>query len=157
MSILQKPETSWEIKSFEELSLTELHDLLRLRVDIFVVEQACAYPEIDGEDPFCMHVLGKDKTGEVIATARIAPAGVIYPEVSIGRVAIREAFRSFGFGKVIMKHSIDYCKDELKGASIKIAAQLHLKKFYSDLEFEQISEVYLWDGIEHIDMRYTLF
>lgn len=155
MSKPQKPETSWEIKLFEELSTTELHDLLKLRVDVFVVEQACAYPEIDGKDPVCMHVLGKNKSGEVIATARIAPAGVIYPEVSIGRVAIREAFRSFGFGKVIMRHSIDYCNNELQATSIKIAGQLHLKKFYSDLGFVQISEVYLWDGIEHIDMRYT--
>ena len=155
MSEPQKPETSWEIKSFEQLSTTELHDLLRLRVDIFVVEQACAYHEIDGKDPMCMHVLGKDKTGEVIATARLAPAGVIYPEVSIGRVAIRKEFRSYGFGKVIMKHSIDYCNDELNATSIKIAGQLHLKKFYSELGFVQISEVYLWDGIEHIDMRFS--
>lgn len=155
MSEPQNQETTWEIKSFEELSTTELHDLLHLRVDVFVVEQTCPYPEIDGKDPMCIHVLGKDKTGEVIATARIAPAGVIYPEVSIGRVAIREALRSFGLGKVIMKHSIDYCNDELAAASIKIAGQLHLKKFYSDLGFVQISEVYLWDGIEHIDMRYT--
>ena len=155
MSMPQKPEISWEIKSFEQLSTIELHDLLKIRVDIFVVEQACPYPEIDGKDPVCLHVLGKNKSGEIIATARIAPAGVIYPEVSIGRVVIQDAFRSFGLGKIIMKHSIDYCNDVLKATSIKIAAQLHLKKFYSDLGFVQISEVYLWDGIEHIDMRYT--
>lgn len=155
MRMVQTPETSWEIKSFGELSATELHGMLRLRVDVFVVEQACAYHEIDGKDPLCMHVLGKNESGEVIATARIAPAGVIYPEVSIGRVSIRESFRGFGFGKVIMKHSIAYCNDKLNAVSIKIAGQLHLKKFYSDLGFEQISEVYLWDGIEHIDMRYS--
>lgn len=155
MSDRQQPEITWGIKCFEELTTTELHDLLKLRVDVFVVEQACAYPEIDGKDPLCIHVLGKNKTGEVVATARIAPAGVIYSEVSIGRVVVVESHRSFGFGKIIMKYAIDFCNDELHATSIKIAGQLHLKKFYSDLGFEQISDVYLWDGIEHIDMRYV--
>jgi|SRR5690554_1908709 len=155
MSDRQQPEITWKIKSFEELTTTELHDLLKLRVDVFVVEQACAYPEIDGKDPMCIHVLGKNETGEVIATARLAPAGVIYPEVSIGRVVVQESLRSFGFGKVVMEHAMNFCKDELRATSIKIAGQLHLKKFYSDLGFDQISEVYLWDGIEHIDMRYV--
>lgn len=145
---------SWELKSFGELSAAELHDLLKVRVDVFVVEQECAYPEIDGKDSLCVHVLGKDSSGKTLATARIAPAGLIYSEVSIGRVAIDQSLRGTGVGKIVMEKALAFCKTELRAKTIKIAAQLYLKKFYAGFGFTQISEVYLWDGIEHIDMRY---
>ncbi|MEM9052175.1 MAG: GNAT family N-acetyltransferase [Bacteroidota bacterium] len=144
---------NWEIKRFEDLSLIELHNLLRVRLDIFVVEQNCPYSEIDGMDPKCIHVLGKTEEDEIIATARIAPANTIYSEWSIGRVVVKEEFRRFKLGKELMQVSIDYCNDMASAKTIKIAAQLYLKKFYSELGFKQISEVYLWDGIDHIDMR----
>lgn len=156
MSISKKPEVSWEIKAFDELTKMELHDLLRVRLDIFVVEQNCPYSEIDGMDPVCIHIIGKTDSDEIIATARIAPAKTIYSEWSIGRVVVKEAFRKFQIGKDLMRHSIEYCKKKTEAKTIKIAAQLYLKKFYSDLGFEQISEIYLWDGIDHIDMRLTL-
>ena len=146
---------TWEIKSFGELSAAELHDLLKVRVDVFVVEQECAYPEIDGKDSLCVHVLGKDSSGKTLATARIAPAGLIYSEVSIGRVAVDKSLRRLGVGKIVMENALSFCKTELRAKTIKIAGQLYLKKFYSDFGFVQISEVYLWDGIEHIDMRYS--
>jgi ElaA protein len=155
MSLDKKPTVLWDVKAFDELTLLELHDLLRIRLDIFVVEQNCPYSEIDGMDPQCMHVIGKTEEGEMIATARIAPAGTIYSEWSIGRVVVKEAFRQFKFGKELMEVSIDYCQKETPGETIKIAAQLYLKKFYSSLGFEQISDVYPWDGIDHIDMRLT--
>lgn len=129
--------------------------MLKVRVDVFVVEQECAYPEIDGKDPLCVHVLGKDSAGTTVATARIAPAGLIYSEVSIGRVAIDQSLRGTGVGKIVMQHAMTFCKKELNASTIKIAAQLYLKKFYADFGFTQISEVYLWDGIEHIDMRFV--
>lgn len=152
---MQKSELTWEVKSFNNLSVLELHDLLKVRVDVFVVEQECPYEEIDGMDTVCWHLLGKNNDGKTLATARIAPADSIYPEVSIGRVAIDKSLRRKGLGKVVMQKAIDYCEDELNAPTIKIAAQLYLKNFYSNLGFVQISEVYLWDGIEHIDMRYT--
>jgi len=155
MDVEEKPNVEWEIKKFEELSLIELHDLLRIRVDIFVVEQNCAYAEIDGKDSQCLHVLGKTAQGELMATARIAPAEIIYSEWSVGRVVVKEEYRRFKLGKELMNVSIDFCKKEGSAESIKIAAQLYLKKFYSELGFEQISEVYPWDGIDHIDMRLT--
>ncbi len=156
MGEIQKLELTWEIKSFDELSAKELHDLLKVRVDVFVVEQACAYPEIDGMDPLCYHVLGKDSDGTTLATARVAPHKTIYPEVSIGRVAVDESLRGKGFGKIVMKKAMIFCTEKLKAATIKIAGQLYLEKFYSDLGFSRISDIYLWDGIEHIDMRYTV-
>ncbi len=155
MSDDKKPHIFWEIKALDELTLLELHDLLRVRLDIFVVEQNCPYSEIDGMDPLCTHVIGKTEAGELIATARIAPAGTIYSECSIGRVVVKEEFRQFKIGKELMDISIDYCESTMKVKTIKIAAQLYLKKFYSSLGFEQISDVYPWDGIDHIDMRLT--
>ena len=156
MALEQKPTIKWETKNFNDLSLIELHDLLRVRLDIFVVEQNCPYSEIDGMDPVCLHVIGKNSEGEIIATARIAPENTIYSEWSIGRVVVKEKFRRFKIGKELMQVAIDYCEGVAFAKTIKIAAQLYLKKFYSELGFEQISDVYLWDGIDHIDMRLTI-
>ncbi len=149
----EKPVLTWRIKRFDDLSLMELHDLLRVRLDIFVVEQGCPYSEIDGKDPECIHVLGTTSDNELIATARIVPAGVIYDEWSIGRVVVKKEYRKFKIGKELMEISIDHCIKEHEAKTIKIAAQEYLKGFYEDLKFEQISGRYMWDGIEHIDMR----
>lgn len=148
----QSKPLDWRIKNFGELSPREIHGMLKLRVDVFVVEQACAYPEIDGKDPECIHIIGLEGS-EVIAVARIAPAGVIYPDASIGRVAVAKNRRNHNYGRIMMEKAIAYCLDVMHAGSIKIAAQCYLEKFYSDLGFRQISETYLWDGIEHIDMR----
>ena len=151
-----KTEYSWSVKSFSQLTALELHDLLKVRVDVFVVEQACAYEEIDGNDPECWHVIGKNENGRVIATARIADAGLIYPECSIGRVAVDLAHRRKQLGKKAMELAIDFVKNETQNKTIKIAAQEYLEKFYGDFGFEKISESYLWDGIPHIDMRLAI-
>ncbi len=150
-----KKDVFWSVKNFESLSKMELHDLLRLRVDIFIVEQDCPYPEIDGKDPECYHVLGKNKSGSIVAVARIAPAGLIYEETSIGRVVTKKALRGSGIGSELMKQSMKFCKEKLEAATIKIAAQKYLEDFYTNLGFKTISDVYLWDGIEHVDMRFT--
>jgi len=152
MSDLKKA-VDWYVKKFEALTKIELHDILRLRVDVFIVEQDCPYPEIDGKDPQCIHVLGKTADKELAAVARIAPRDVIYTETSIGRVATRKDLRGTGLGIELMNCSIQYCEQEMASDTIKIAAQKYLEKFYSDLGFNTISDVYLWDGIEHVDMR----
>lgn len=147
---------NYKIEKLDSLSPREVHDMLKVRVDVFVVEQECAYPEIDGSDPDCWHVLGKDSAAGILSVARIAPAGVVYSEASIGRVAVAKKARGHQYGIQIMEEAISFCKNRLKSPSIKIAAQLYLQNFYNSLGFEQISETYLWDGIEHIDMRLTL-
>lgn len=149
----QTLELDWKIEKLDRLSPKEVHDMLKVRVDVFVVEQKCAYPEIDGKDSDCWHVLGQDSSGLTVAVARIAPSGVIYREASIGRVALAKSARGVGHGIRVMEEAIIFCESNLKTPSIKIAAQLYLKKFYSDFGFEQISDTYLWDGIDHIDMR----
>ncbi len=147
---------TWRVLHFEDMTPLQLHDALKVRVDVFVVEQACAYNEIDGKDPFCHHVIGLDSAHRVVATARIAPQGLLYPEASIGRVAILPEYRSFGHGYEIMKRGIEQCKDGFSAPSIKIAAQYHLEKFYSQLGFNTISPQFEWDGIPHVYMLLTL-
>ncbi|HFU3724666.1 TPA: GNAT family N-acetyltransferase [Streptococcus suis] len=144
----------WEIKAFDQLSLQELYGILTLRVDVFVVEQACPYPEVDGKDPNCLHLLGTDE-GELVAYLRILPAGLSYDEVSIGRVVIKSRHRGKGLGRPMMEQAIHFITNEWKESQIKIGAQAHLEKFYSSLGFEPVSEVYLEDDIPHLDMLYT--
>ncbi|WP_105256930.1 GNAT family N-acetyltransferase [Streptococcus suis] len=144
----------WEIKAFDQLSLQELYGILTLRVDVFVVEQACPYPEVDGKDPNCLHLLGTDE-GELVAYLRILPAGLSYDEVSIGRVVIKSSHRGKGLGRPMTEQAIHFITNEWKERQIKIGAQAHLEKFYSSLGFEPVSEVYLEDDIPHLDMLYT--
>ncbi|MFM0875646.1 GNAT family N-acetyltransferase [Streptococcus suis] len=118
-----------------------------------MLEQACPYPEIDGKDPSCLHLLGTDN-GELVAYLRILPAGLSYDEVSIGRVVIKPSHRGKGLGRPMMEQAIHYITTEWKESQIKIGAQAHLAKFYASLGFEAVSEVYLEDDIPHLDMLY---
>jgi ElaA protein len=145
-------EITWAILPFAGLSPLQLHDALKVRVDVFVVEQQCAYAEIDGCDPGCLHVLGMDSKGRVVATARIAPPGVLYPEASIGRVAILPPYRGLGLGYALMHRAVAHCEEEMRVPSVKIAAQRHLERFYTHLGFVTTSEPFDWDGIPHVYM-----
>lgn len=144
----------WEIKAFDQLSLQELYTILTLRTNIFVVEQACPYPEVDGKDPNCLHLLGTIN-GELVAYLRILPAGLSYDEVSIGRVVIKPSHRGKGLGRPMMEQAIHYITNEWKESQIKIGAQAYLEKFYQSLGFKPVSEVYLEDDIPHLDMLYS--
>ena len=144
----------WEIKAFDQLSLQELYTILTLRTNVFVVEQACPYPEVDGKDPNCLHLLGTIN-GELVAYLRILPAALRYDEVSIGRVVIKPSHRGKGLGRLMMEQAIHCITNEWKESQIKIGAQAYLEKFYQSLGFEPVSEVYLEDDIQHLDMLYT--
>ena len=144
----------WEIKAFDQLSLQELYTILTLRTNVFVVEQACPYPEVDGKDPNCLHLLGTIN-GELVAYLRILPAGLSYEEVSIGRVVIKQSHRGKGLGRPMMEQAIHYITNEWKESQIKIGAQASLEKFYQSLGFEPVSAVYLEDDIPHLDMLYS--
>ena len=144
----------WEIKAFDQLSLQELYTILTLRTNIFVVEQACPYPEVDGKDPNCLHLLGTIN-GELVAYLRILPAGLRYDEVSIGRVVIKPSHRGKGLGRLMMEQAIHCITNEWKESQIIIGAQAYLEKFYQSLGFEPVSEVYLEDDIPHLDMLYS--
>ena len=138
-------------KAFNELTLDELYALLKLRSQVFVVEQDCVYQDIDEKDKKSIHVLGI-KNGEIIAYARIFKPGDYFKEAAIGRVVVDLNYRGFGHANKIMQESIKLVQDKFKETSIKVSAQTYLKKFYNSLGFNQIGEEYLEDGIPHIAM-----
>lgn len=141
----------WNTKLFDELNVNELYDILRLRTDFFVVEQNCAYPDIDGKDKQCLHVFATH-LNKVQAYARIVPPGLSYPQISIGRVVVHPDARKSGMGKVLVQHAIDKIAVEFGEQAIQIGAQCYLKDFYNSFGFIASSEEYLEDGIPHVDM-----
>jgi ElaA protein len=146
----------WQRLSFDQLSTRQLYDLLKLRVDVFVVEQTCPYPELDDKDhqPGVYHLLGfNDDT--LVASVRLLPAGVSFPSVSIGRVVTKKSARGGGLGHQLMQESIRQCEALWPGESIEIGAQQHLSAFYQQHGFVQTSDIYLEDGIPHIEMKLT--
>lgn len=139
------------VRTFEELSNIELYDLLQLRAEVFVVEQDCAYQDLDGKDKKALHVIGSKK-GKTVAYARIFRPGDYFKEASIGRVVVKDAERKYGYGQNIMKASIIAIEEHFSEKTIHLSAQTYLEKFYNSLGFERIGEGYLEDGIPHIGM-----
>jgi ElaA protein len=142
---------SWQRKHFHELSVQELHDLLQLRVDVFVVEQNCAYREIDGKDPSCMHILAKHGY-TMVAYARIIPASD-NDLPHIGRVVVHEQFRRKGIARDLMTYTLKVLEEITGSRRSALAAQAHLEDFYSSFGYKKVGEEYMWDGIPHVDME----
>lgn len=142
---------NWTYKKFEQLTPFELYELLRLRSEVFIVEQNCVFLDLDNIDLDCFHLLGYYQN-KLIAYARIVPGGRVYKEASIGRVVTSLTVRKGGAGKQLMQQSIDKLYNSFGKVPIKIGAQFYLKNFYQSFGFIQISEIYLEDGIEHICM-----
>ena len=138
---------TWLIKTFKALNNSELYDVLRLRSEVFVVEQNCPYQDMDGKDLKSFHLMGRNEKKELLAYARILPAGISYKESSIGRVVTSPKVRGTGAGKELMKEAIKAVKQQFGKEPIRIGAQCYLKKFYEDLGFEIASEEYLEDNI----------
>ena len=145
----------WYIKKFEQLSLDELYDILKMRSEIFVVEQECVYLDVDGKDKDVFHLFLKENN-KILAYCRILPREIAYEEASIGRVIVNKNFRKEKLGEILMIKAISYLKDVLKEKEIKIQAQAYLRSFYKKFGFQEISEEYLEDGIPHIDMKMKL-
>lgn len=143
---------AWTLQPFAALSVPELYALLQLRSAVFVVEQACAFQDIDGYDADALHLLGRTETGELAAYARLFPAGRNYSEASIGRVAVAPAFRRHGLGRQLMREALARCAAQGGPQPIQIGAQLYLCDFYRSFGFEQVGEGYLEDDIPHIHM-----
>lgn len=141
----------WVYKKFNELTPYELYDLLRLRSEVFVVEQTCIFLDQDNVDQHCFHLLGYGED-KLLAYSRIVPPGIVYKEPSIGRVVSSAYVRGQGVGKELIQQSLLHLYQTFGNVPVKIGAQLYLKKFYESFGFEQSSDVYLEDGIEHIYM-----
>jgi ElaA protein len=144
-------ELNWVFKSFSELSSNELYDILKLRSEVFVVEQQCIFLDMDDKDKQSWHLIGNNEN-EIAAYVRILPPGVSYAEMSIGRVVTSPRARRKGAGRILMLKAISTCIEIFGNQPIRIGAQLYLKNFYNSLGFEPCSDIYLEDGIEHIEM-----
>ena len=142
---------NFTVKTFQELTTSELYELLQLRSEVFVVEQDCVYQDIDGKDQKALHVIGV-KEGKIIAYTRLFNSGEYFDTPSIGRVVVKETERKYGYGHDLIKVSIKAIIDNYNETTITISAQTYLQKFYESHGFKQIGEGYLEDGIPHIRM-----
>lgn len=142
------------LKKFRELDTYELYEILKLRTEVFVVEQKCPYQEVDGLDLDSYHFIGRNNRGEICAYLRIPLKGISYEHVSIGRVLVSEKYRGKGYARELMLRALDIISNEMKEERVIISAQAYLEDFYNSFGFNPISDVYLEDGIEHIKMEY---
>jgi ElaA protein len=144
------------ISSFDELTNVQLYDLLKLRQDVFIIEQNCIYPDIDGYDKKASHLLIYEYD-ELVAYSRIFAPDIKYnKETSIGRIIVSQNKRGGSLGKTLIEKSINYCITNYPKSDIRIEAQAKLKNYYSDLGFIGDSDVYLVDGIDHLQMIYKV-
>jgi ElaA protein len=141
----------WVIKAFDDLTGREVHDIMRLRVDVFVVEQRCVYPEVDGQDPQATHLLGLAGNGTLAAYARILPPHDDGPP-HIGRVIVDPAYRGQHLGRHLMHHALHEVERRYGSRRSALAAQAYLVGFYGSFGYVPTGETYLWDGIPHVDM-----
>ncbi len=139
------------LKPFNQLSPDELYAILRLRNEVFVVEQNCVYQDADLKDSKCHHLMifGDNL---LLAYARLVPPGISFTEMSIGRVVISSKGRGSGNGRILVALAIEKCREIFGPGSIKIGAQAYLRKFYGSFGFQETGEIYDEDGIPHIDM-----
>ena len=139
------------VKSYSELTKAELYNILRIRSEVFVVEQRIAYQDLDYKDQKANHIMGY-VTNELVAYTRIFKPNDYFEYASIGRVLVTKQYRRFDYGKEIMKVSIDAVEKYFNETKIKISAQLYLKRFYTNLGFEAYGDVYMEDEIPHTAM-----
>lgn len=144
---------TFEFKHFNNLSNAELYDMLRLRAEIFVVEQTCIYNDLDGLDKKAVHLIIK-KNDEIVGCSRLLQPGTRFPDFSIGRVVVKKNMRGAGLGIRMMEEAKKYMIEKWDAKNIKVSAQKYLQKFYEDLGFSVITEEYLEDGIPHVGMLF---
>jgi len=142
---------NWQLKHFDELDIHSLYALLKLRCDVFVVEQDCPYPELDDIDQTSLHLLGY-QTSELVAYLRLFKSDLNGNEVKIGRVVTLESARRGGIGSELMRQGIAASEAHFPAHDIRISAQERLSAFYHALGFKTASEPYDEDGIPHIAM-----
>ncbi|WP_354624499.1 GNAT family N-acetyltransferase [Psychromonas sp. MME2] len=147
---------TWYVKHFDELTVDQLYDILKLRVDVFVVEQRCYYPDIDDldRDAQTKHLFYYID-GKIAAYLRVLAMGTTYADcISLGRIVVAPEFRGRGVGNQLLQEGLKICLQQFKGQPLKISAQQHLEKFYTAHHFMTVSDCYLEDNIPHIAMLY---
>jgi len=149
---------TWHWLRFEQLKCEQLYALLRLRSEVFVVEQNCVFQDMDGLDDQAMHLLGtrvEEGAPQLVAYVRCFPAGVTFAEASIGRVVTRQSARGGGLGHVLMGEAVRAVHRQWGEQPIRIGAQAHLKDFYQRHGFADVGRPYVEDGIPHLEMLRT--
>ena len=146
------PALRWTWYGWTELTPDVLYRFLRLRSAIFVVEQNCVFPDMDGRDPQCEHLCGWSGS-ELTAYLRLVPPGVRAREVALGRVVVAPSARGTGLGRAVMLEGLKRCAERYPGQPVAVSAQQHLEAFYNSLGFATVGKPYLEDGIWHVDMR----
>ena len=136
---------------YQDLGPDRLYEILKLRSEVFVVEQKCAYQDLDNKDEKALHLVG-EKNNKIIAYTRIFKKGDFFKNSSIGRVLVKKKYRNKDYGRKIMTSSIEKLKKDPKEEKIELSAQKYLLKFYSELGFEKVGEEYLEDNIPHVKM-----
>lgn len=142
-------------RSFNELSALEIYEIYKVRCNVFVVEQNCAYQDVDDKDLKAIHVTIQNKH-QLLAYCRILPPGIAYASASIGRVVVPIEHRKNGYAKKLMLWAIDYCLHQFPVHDIEISAQSYLIEFYQELKFKVEGEPYLEDNIPHVKMRFKI-
>ena len=148
---------NWKFKKFDELTTNELYEILKLRAEVFVVEQDCPYQDLDDKDKWAYHLFLEDDDGStVIAVLRILPENIAYEDMAIGRVIVKKSHRGQGLSKVMMRKAINFIIEDLGKKRIKLSGQAYLREFYEDLGFKRVSDIYLEDGIDHYEFLYEV-
>lgn len=146
---------NWTIQKMASMDAKTLYEIIVLRFNVFIIEQACFYEEFDNKDLEATHIYGRDDMGKIIAYLRILEPGVSFEEASIGRVVVSSEYRKEGIGHELMQMGLKAVRDLFGDVPVKISAQAYLQTFYASHGFEPKSEIYLEDDIPHIEMLLT--
>lgn len=144
-----------KLKEFTELTTAELYEILKLRAEVFVVEQNCPYQDLDDKDQSSYHLFLEDN-GQIIAVLRIIPENIAYKEMAIGRLIVKKSYRGKGISRKMMVRAMEFITEDLGKEKIRLSGQAYLTDFYQSLGFEKVSEMYFEDGIEHFEFLYEI-
>lgn len=144
-----------KLKEFTELTTAELYEILKLRAEVFVVEQNCPYQDLDDKDQSSYHLFLEDN-GQIIAVLRILPENIAYKEMAIGRLIVKKSYRGKGISRKMMVRAMEFITEDLGKEKIRLSGQAYLTDFYQSLGFEKVSEMYFEDGIEHFEFLYEI-
>lgn len=146
---------NWQFKHYNDLSINEFHDIIALRVKVFVVEQNCPYQEVDGKDKNSYHLICRNEKEEIVGTLRILPKSLVYEDIGLGRIVLDKSERGQQKGHQMMKEALAFCKAKFSDAPIYLSGQKHLEKFYNKHNFISTGKEYLEDNIPHVEMYYN--